>query len=310
MRIKHALRINFLIVDIYHFGAGQGTYMKTKHQRGNIEEWAPGFQMERRRIRRFRMIHQHSEIEVGVVTGGTCSFIFGGVRILRPPGCFSVIWGSVAHGAMEVVSGDPFAYTLHIPVAMFMEWKLPKILLDCVLERKYVVDVPRTRPCSDMDLMKYLAALLKKGDRAAVEIVMLDVQLRLRRLARTLDLSSEDLLQPELVTPHRENKVLESMLLDITRRHRERLSVANIAHAAGISPSHAMHIFRHGCGMTILDYINRCRITTAQQLLISTNDKLLSIALESGFGSVDRFYSVFKRCVGQTPRQFRSSIKK
>jgi transcriptional regulator GlxA family with amidase domain len=48
------------------------------------------------------------------------------------------------------------------------------------------------------------------------------------------------------------------------------------------------------------------RICHAQRLLITTNEKITDIALESGFGSAAPFYSSFKKFGGgKSPRAFR-----
>jgi AraC-like DNA-binding protein len=44
------------------------------------------------------------------------------------------------------------------------------------------------------------------------------------------------------------------------------------------------------------------------QRLAETEDSILEIALDCGFGSSSRFYDVFKLRTGTTPRQFRSSL--
>ena len=277
---------------------------------GNAEDWEPGFLMERRKVRSFHRMHQHSGVEVAVTTGGTFSIMYGDSRIVSPPERLTVVWGAIAHGSAEVISGNPVSYSLHIPLAMFMRWELPASLLDGVVGGDVITDERRKRPCSDLDLMKNWYALLKEGDRIAEEIVAMEVNARLIRLARSLTLSRSESLLSKPITSSRENEILERLILEISRRHREKLSVSCIAAAAGISPSYAMSVFRHGCDMTILDYLHHCRITTAQQLLITTKDKMFSIAGDSGFGSVDSFYAAFKRIVGQTPQQFRKSIGK
>ena len=277
---------------------------------GNAEDWEPGFLMERRKLRSFHRMHQHSGVEVGVSSGGSHTLMYGESRCLLPPDHLCIFWGSVPHGAVQVVSGVPIAYSLHIPLPMFISWELPGVLLDRIVGGQYLLDAPRKRPCSDVDLLKDWYALLRKGDRSAKEIVAIEVKGRLRRLARNLSLSSSASLLSKRVSPSRENEILERLMQEISRRYKEKLTVTVIAAAVGISPSHAMHVFRRRCGMTLLDYLHRCRITAAQQLLITTDNKMFSIACDTGFSSVARFYAAFKRIVGQTPQQFRKSIGK
>jgi transcriptional regulator GlxA family with amidase domain len=50
------------------------------------------------------------------------------------------------------------------------------------------------------------------------------------------------------------------------------------------------------------------RVSHAQRLLITTNQKITDIALESGFGSVAPFYAAFEKFGGgKTPTAFRQA---
>ena len=58
-------------------------------------------------------------------------------------------------------------------------------------------------------------------------------------------------------------------------------------------------------GVTVGEYLARQRLGHAQALLVSSSANVTDIALDSGFGSVSRFYAVFNEALGKTPRQFR-----
>ena len=51
-------------------------------------------------------------------------------------------------------------------------------------------------------------------------------------------------------------------------------------------------------------------IMGAMQQLAETNTSILQIAYDCGFGSSSRFYDIFKRRTGTTPRLFRSSLRR
>jgi AraC-like DNA-binding protein len=56
--------------------------------------------------------------------------------------------------------------------------------------------------------------------------------------------------------------------------------------------------------MTITQYLTRRRLVTAQRLLVTSEKNAAAIAYESGFGSVSRFYAVFRDQIGMSPREF------
>ena len=67
-----------------------------------------------------------------------------------------------------------------------------------------------------------------------------------------------------------------------------------------------MTLFKRAFGTTVIDYLTRHLISHAQRLLATTGDKVLSIALDSGFGSISRFNAAFKQACGCSPREYRA----
>jgi AraC-like DNA-binding protein len=66
-----------------------------------------------------------------------------------------------------------------------------------------------------------------------------------------------------------------------------------------------MTLFRRECGMSIWQYLIRLRISNAELLLLTTDKTVLNIALESGFGSLARFYAAFTKECGVSPGEYR-----
>ncbi len=58
---------------------------------------------------------------------------------------------------------------------------------------------------------------------------------------------------------------------------------------------------------TFFDFINRARISEAEQLLICTSDSILDIAYDIGFNSKSSFYKAFRQYMDMTPTQYRKS---
>ena len=60
--------------------------------------------------------------------------------------------------------------------------------------------------------------------------------------------------------------------------------------------------------MTPLQFVTRQRITRAQQLIRETSRNLIEVGLEVGYSNPSHFAQVFRRVVGVTPTEFRSSL--
>jgi len=74
--------------------------------------------------------------------------------------------------------------------------------------------------------------------------------------------------------------------------------------AMHIIARHADNSFHKACGISLMRYVNRQRVTHAQYLLASTDKKIIDVAMDSGFGSVSQFHHVFRGIAGASPREY------
>lgn len=85
----------------------------------------------------------------------------------------------------------------------------------------------------------------------------------------------------------------------------ETISLADLAAAAGLSPMHFAAQVRLATGIRPHEFVLRRRVARAEQLLAETHATLVEIALSVGFQPQAHFTTVFKRFLGNTPRQWR-----
>jgi AraC family transcriptional regulator of arabinose operon len=85
----------------------------------------------------------------------------------------------------------------------------------------------------------------------------------------------------------------------------EPLSVELLARQSSLSPSRLAHVFREHAGTTPMRFVERLRVTRAQELLLGTDAPVKRIAVEVGFGDPLYFSHVFRKVVGRSPRAFR-----
>ena len=81
----------------------------------------------------------------------------------------------------------------------------------------------------------------------------------------------------------------------------ERISLAAIAAAAGLSPMHFAARFRLATGQRPHHYILRARIEHAKALLASSGRSVVEVAGDAGFRTQAHFTTIFKRYTGATP---------
>lgn len=88
------------------------------------------------------------------------------------------------------------------------------------------------------------------------------------------------------------------------------ISLAGIAKAIEIHPSHLARMFRRYYQCTVGEYVRRLRLDNAMRQLIQSNKSLADIAAASGFYDQSHFTHAFKLHTGLTPTAYRSETKK
>ena len=85
----------------------------------------------------------------------------------------------------------------------------------------------------------------------------------------------------------------------------EDLTIDDIAKQAMVSPFYFQKGFAMLCGFTVGEYIKKRRLTLAGSELVSTDRKIIDIALRYGYDSPDSFTKAFTRFHGATPTSVR-----
>lgn len=98
--------------------------------------------------------------------------------------------------------------------------------------------------------------------------------------------------------------------LDVLRqRLPARVSVAELAAAVGISPSHLASVFKAETGYGVVAYQNRLRLSQACELLVATDAPIADIAHEVGYEDEFYFSRQFRRVNGSSPREYRRRVR-
>ncbi|WP_242964867.1 bifunctional transcriptional activator/DNA repair enzyme AdaA [Scatolibacter rhodanostii] len=76
----------------------------------------------------------------------------------------------------------------------------------------------------------------------------------------------------------------------------------------GLNRNRVAQLFQLQYDKVPTEYLNELRISRAKELLMSTKDNVLQIALQSGFESLSTFYNHFKKTAGVSPKEYRTAI--
>lgn len=83
------------------------------------------------------------------------------------------------------------------------------------------------------------------------------------------------------------------------------LPLGLVAKQAGLSESHFCRLFKDSSGLTLTDYVNRCRIDWAKRELLKPEARISEIAFLIGYQSLSQFNRSFARIVGVSPTLYR-----
>lgn len=83
-------------------------------------------------------------------------------------------------------------------------------------------------------------------------------------------------------------------------------TLTTLAADAGLSPYHFLRVFRRTTGQTPHRYVLATRLRRAAERLRSSHDRILEVAVDSGFGDLSNFNANFARAFGMTPSVYRA----
>ena len=142
-------------------------------------------------------------------------------------------------------------------------------------------------------------------DSHSAAVISTNIQLLLEHLQRFYD--------RQFTTRHRENSQIVSQFEANLRQYysdeypETTPSVSFFAEKANLSPSYFSDLIRKETGSNPKEFISLFMIEEAKRRLVETGDDISEIAYHLGFEYPAHFTRMFKRLVGVTPKEFRTS---
>ena len=261
--------------------------------------------------------HQHQdEIELAFHPRGEVTYRFGGRLEHVHPDETIMYWGSIPHQAIEISKND-ICYYLTIPVSFFVQIPLPEGFITRILSGDICRGVDPVMREADLLLFDFWKATDTENISHLRHAFMHWVQFRFIRFAHDVtngedgspggcrQESAPKCNKLAYAKVKRENAT-EQMFRFITENYLDPITVEDVAETASLNPNYANTIFREETGISIGRFITMLRVYRAQSLLLTTDLKVIDIALESGFRSLGNFYKMFSSHVGRSPSEYRS----
>lgn len=291
---------------------------------GAVEEMPPGLWIRRGAPPPMFSMHRHDDVEINLVLEGQLHYLFGGEPLTIRAGEIAVFWAAQPHGLVDSRTGD--MCWVHVPFSMVLSWGLPEAQTAPLLSAQPLIthapelaariahtaerwgeEVGGSDPGGRSDPGGTADG---PADEDGAEIALLEIQAALRRILR-----ASSRARPEAPTdgggsvPAARLRQVSDMAQFVRDHHRSALTVADVAAAVHLTPSHAMTVFRRTAGVTLGEYVTMCRVAEAQRLLLTTSMRVTEIAEAAGFGSLSSFYQHVSAACGMTPREYRRQAR-
>jgi len=253
---------------------------------------------------------RHDEIEINFLDRGTLTYLMGGARVTVEPRRVTAFWAAVPH---QIVAFDKvnFYYVVTVPFGWVLQWGLPEHLMSALTQGQIVADAQPGRAVLDRRLFQQWHNDVERGSDNGRDIVALELRARLLRLAHSVtaqDSTAAASVEAATLRQQTNLEKAEAMACFVARNYTSRIQVKDIAGCVGLHPDYAATLFRKTFGTTLNVLITRHRVAHAQRQLVTSGERIVNIAQDSGFDSLSRFNRAFKQLAGMTPRQYRQTL--
>lgn len=252
-------------------------------------------------------VHHHHEIEINYLIRGGVTYLYRWVRRRLPVQRLTVFWGSVPHSVIEVEPGSLMAW-ITIPLPWVHQWRLPREFIHSLIEGEWWSDVREENTLERYPILPWVSELAttKSGPHTALS---LELEACLMRIAAETPACGRTCPSATAIVQPAAWARVESMARYIATNFATEIDVTDVASSVGLHPKYAMTLFRRLTGATVKEFLLQHRITHAQRLLLVSDDKILEVAMASGFQSLSAFYSCFTQQVHETPSHFRQRFR-
>lgn len=270
--------------------------MSTNRHRDEAEAPLLGFAGESRRPVCMQRPHMHHEIELNYLPAGSMTYetTTGTVRVASRR--LTVFWAATPHRVIHIEKCPRF-FWFTLPLQWVLEWSLPDSFVAAILKGRFA---ETETDQADDALMSRWSDDFTAGDEDTLDIALLEIQARLRRMAKSAQFNeSPHSGRAKRVTGKRD--AVAAMMAFIAQNYAKPISAQDVAAAVRLNANYASTLIRSRCGTTLSHLISMQRCFAARRLLVSTQRPILDIAYDCGFGSVSRFYEAFGQIYGQPP---------
>jgi AraC-like DNA-binding protein len=252
--------------------------------------------------------HWHAQVEVNFIISGWANYRMTGHEVRLAAGDLALFWGGLPHFLND--RSDDLVYAGgHLPLLHFFRLRLSPDIQSRLMRGATLVT--QATDAADPINFERWDNYVRSGEPVRASLAIDELLLRIERIR-----FSAYRMLPEIGTmaehgglDHHTSPIVVRICEYIAENFREDIDSIDIAVAADVHPKYAMTVFKKSTGMTLADYVNLMRLSYAQAMLMRDEASVLTIAMESGFGSLSAFNKSFRRIAGTSPSDFRRDVR-
>ena len=107
------------------------------------------------------------------------------------------------------------------------------------------------------------------------------------------------------MTNTRTTSLIKDVTTYIEEHYSDKITLEMLADKINISVYYLSHIFKQYTNQTPIEYLNQYRLSTAANLLKTTDHSIMDISFECGYNNVSYFNRAFKNKYNITPKEYR-----
>ena len=232
--------------------------------------------------------HWHEWLEIIYVLDGT-------MKIMAPYGLYEVKKGNivvVGTRTLHKIMGEKGVYRfqcLHVNIGFILQHMNSVLLNDKIFIIK-----------NQELFLEYFSTVIKHMKHH-------DLVSQMRYKASLINLLSICIEENGNIEIHKEydNDVFSKILFYVSIYYQKDLSLQELSNHFNYTTQHISLMFKKYLDTNYLTYLTQLRLDRAYFVLMTTQKKIVEIALECGFSNERSFISQFKRVYGDTPSRYR-----
>lgn len=254
-------------------------------------------------------IHWHEEIEVILITSGSCNYKIDLNSFIIKEGDILIVGSQKLHSLFltsnKKANWISFVFNMNMLKGIDTDGSLLKYIIPILNgNHELPIKIDKKDNCYHRTLTIFEDIIKCYSDK---------------NIAYELELKSllfyffAILYKSKLITIYKNKSILTSKTIKkiklilnyISKHYFEDIPISTLASLCNYSEYHFIRFFKKHMGVTCIQYINNYRLEKAALLLTSSNNSITNISLEVGFDNLSYFNKLFKRKYNLTPREFK-----